>query len=154
MQLSEKQKFQRYNWIIRPIQEEALQYAIDDVLYLLPLKDKLLSRIYENKLFDSFMLRNMQVQSIEFTSDPEKKYKNISGYSRLDQKEQAVFQRVYDVRQEYAEMYNLPAYRIIRNDDLIKIAKDKNHLNRIQFPVDLSVDGIRQLLKELRTAVT
>ncbi|MFC2039105.1 hypothetical protein ACFLUG_04980 [Chloroflexota bacterium] len=154
IQLKDKDKYQKHNWMIRPISNDALEYAMNDVLYLLPLKKILLKKIFDKELMDRFLLRNFQIQLIEQDVDTEKKYKNVRGYNNLDANEKHIFQTIYDIRKEYAEMYNLPDYRIIRNDDLIRTAKDTNHLNRIQFPVDLSVNGIREILKELKAAVT
>jgi len=151
--LTDKHKFQRHNWMTRPIDKDALDYAISDVLYLLPLKDILMKKISEKKLIDRFILKNLQVQNIELASDPEKKYKSINGYSSLNSEEKVIFQKIYDIRKEYAEMYNLPAYRIIRNEDLILAARDTKYLNRIQFPINLSVSGIQQLFNELKAAI-
>ena len=39
-----KKKFQRYNWMKRPIREDALVYAIEDVKYLYELKERLMVR--------------------------------------------------------------------------------------------------------------
>ena len=39
--LTKKLKFQRYNWMKRPIDKEAIDYAINDVIYLFRLKDAL-----------------------------------------------------------------------------------------------------------------
>ena len=153
VRLAGKRKYQRHNWAVRPIQKEALEYALNDVLYLPSLKDILLRRLAEHGLMDRYLLRNLRVQNKDLTVHPDDKYRRVKGYSRLGTTEKAIFKRIHGVREAHAEMYNLPVYRIVRNEDLILASKNAKHLNRIQFPADLGVDGIRRLVTELKAAV-
>ena len=47
VELAKSRKLQRSDWTIRPLRREALQYAADDVLYLLQVRDKLAARLEE-----------------------------------------------------------------------------------------------------------
>ena len=54
-----KKKFQRYNWTRRPLSSTAIEYAIEDVIYLFELKDKLLSEIIKSGLLEQFIMKNL-----------------------------------------------------------------------------------------------
>ncbi|MDC7242165.1 MAG: 3'-5' exonuclease, partial [Spirochaetales bacterium] len=60
-----KKKFQRYNWLRRPIQSDALEYALEDVTYLFDLKPALLKEVTALNLLDEYERRNEEVQNRE-----------------------------------------------------------------------------------------
>jgi ribonuclease D len=151
--LEEKKKFQQHNWIKRPLSEEAVDYALNDVIHLLALKDIILAKLYAKKLFEPFFLRNLQVQNRDYTRDPEDKYRKISGFSRLEKKEKVIFRKVFDIREKYAEKYDIPAHYVIHKGDLIKIIKDPGCIDKIRFSKRFSKDSVQGILKELKKAV-
>lgn len=151
--LTGKAKYQKRNWLIRPITDDAIQYALNDVRFLLPLKSKIMARLMEEKLMDRFMLKNLQVQNKVFSENPADKYAKITGYSSLRIPEQAIFRKAFDVRDDYAQMYNLPSYQIIGNRELLAIAQDINNINRLHFSETFSVNAIKELLRDLKAAI-
>ncbi len=150
--LEKKRKFQQYNWIKRPVSEQAIEYAVNDVLHLLVLKDVILAKLYAHKLFEPFFLMNLQIQNRDYTRDPEDKYRKISGYSRLRKDKKPVFRRVFDIRDKYAKQFNMPPHNVIRKSDLISIVQDPECIDRIQFIKRISTDVIPEILNELRKA--
>ncbi len=150
LSLEKKGKYQRYNWTRRPIKQQALQYAVKDVLYLFKLKDVLLRKLYEKNLIDEYILKNIQIQNQDKDKKPKEKYKNIKGYTSLNDDEKSIFKRVYDIRDKYAQRYNMPPHNIINNIDMIKIAQNAAYINEISFPKRLSTDSVQSILKELK----
>ena len=57
-----KKKFQQYNWMRRPIQKDALEYALEDVRYLFDLKTALLKELGALDLLDEYEKNNRAVQ--------------------------------------------------------------------------------------------
>lgn len=151
--LTGKANYQERNWLTRPIPEDALQYALNDVRYLLALKDRVMAKLAEKKLTDRYILKNLQVQNKVLSENASDKYVRIAGYSNLQPHEQDVFRKVFDVRDDYARMYNVPPYQVIENRDLLAIARDTNHINRLHFSVVLGVGAIKELTKDLKAAV-
>jgi ribonuclease D len=149
--LEKKRKYQQYNWINRPVSEKAIEYALNDVIHLLALKDVILAKLYAKKLFEPFFLKNLQIQNKDYTRDPEDKYKKISGYSRLQDEKKAVFRRVFDIREKYAKLYDMPAHRIIQKDDLMKIVKNPKYADTIRFAKRISLDSIQGILHEIKS---
>jgi ribonuclease D len=151
--LEKKRKYQQYNWINRPVSEQAIDYALHDVLHLLELKDIILAKLYAKKLLEPFLLKNLQIQNKDYTRDPEDKYRKISGYSRLQSDKKPVFRRVFDIREKYAKQFNMPPHNVIHKADLINIVKDPESIDRMRFIKKISIDLIQEILNELRTAV-
>ncbi len=151
--LENKKKYQRNNWTIRPISEQALDYATNDVIYLLKLKDILLRKLYENKLLDSFLLKNLRVQNKDHTRNPEDRYRNIKGYHSLQSEEKALFRQVVDIREKYAKACNMPAHNVINRTDLFDIIKDAKYINEISFPKKFSTALIGHILHDLSMVI-
>jgi len=149
--LTSKSKYQRHNWTKRPIDKQAIDYALNDVIYLFKLKDALFTRLYAGNLLDVFILKNLQVQNKDYARNPEDRYRNIKGYYALSDDEKGIFKRVFDVREKYAKMCNMPAYNVIKREDLLNIARDKRYIDEIRFPNRLSPDLIQRILTELKS---
>ena len=139
--LENKAKFQRHDWTKRPISEEAISYALSDVIYLLKLKDTLLTKIYEKQLMDSFILNNLKVQNKDYSRNPDYKYNRINGYQNLQDNEKLIAQEISDIVEKYACRYNIPAHWVTSKSDILEIIKDPEHLNRIRFPSRFSQDS-------------
>lgn len=149
--LTSKSKYQRHNWTKRPIDKQAIDYALNDVIYLFKLKDALFTRLYTRNLLDVFILKNLQVQNKDYARNPEDRYRNIKGYYALSDDEKGIFKRVFDVREKYAKMCNMPAYNVIKREDLLNIARDTRYIDEIRFPNRLSPDLIQRILTELKS---
>ncbi|MDO9288751.1 MAG: hypothetical protein Q7T83_08160 [Thermodesulfovibrionales bacterium] len=151
--LVKKKKYQQYNWINRPVSEQAIHYALNDVMHLLALKDIILAKLCAKKLFEPFLLKNLQIQNKDYTRNPEDKYRKINGYNRLQNDKKAVFRRVFDIREKYAKLYDMTPHNVIHKADLIKIVKDAKDIDEILFTKRISMDLIQDILHELRIAV-
>ena len=151
--LEKKKKYQQYNWINRPVSEQAIHYALNDVMHLLALKDIILAKLCAKKLFEPFLLKNLQIQNKDYTRNPEDKYRKINGYSRLQNDKKAVFRRVFDIREKYAKLYDMTPHNVIHKADLIKIVKDAKDIDEIRFTKRVSMDLIQDILHELRIAI-
>jgi ribonuclease D len=151
--LENKRKYQQYNWGNRPVVEKAIEYAVNDVIHLLILKDIILAKLYVKKLFEPFFLKNLQIQNKDYTRDPEDKYRKISGYSRLQRDIKPVFRKVFDIREKYAKRFNMPPHNVIPKTDVIKIVKDPAFIDRIRFSKRVRVELVQKILNELKMAV-
>jgi len=107
----------------------------------------------EKKLMDRYALKNLQVQNKVFFERAFHRYIKIPGYSNLQPQEQDLFRKVFDVRDNYARMYNIPPFQVIGNRDLLEIARNTNHINRLHFSFALGINGIKELMGDLKTAI-
>lgn len=151
--LENKRKYQKYNWTKRPLSEDALQYAMDDVLHLLILKDLIMAKLYARKLLEPFLLKNLQIQTKNYTRDPEDKYRKMPGYSRLDEEKKDTFRKVFDVREKFAKLHNVPPHNLIHKGDVINIVDDPLYIDQIRFTRKLRGEMVQAIISELKSAV-
>ncbi|MCP4176626.1 MAG: 3'-5' exonuclease [bacterium] len=120
----DKKKFQMYNWMRRPINDQALEYAISDVRYLFELKKILINKLIKRGLLDEYTLMNLMVQNKEDIYDAEAKYYKRKGYSYLNETKKALFRQIYDIRDKYAKIINKPPGMILSNLNVLTLVKN------------------------------
>lgn len=150
--LEKKRTYQQYNWTKRPVTEQAIDYALNDVRHLPALKDILLAKLYAKKLMEIFLLKNLQIQNKDYTRDPEDKYKKISGYSRLQDDQKENFRKVFDIRDKYAKQCDLPPHNVIQKTDIIRIIQDAKYIDHMRYSKKLGKDLVQAMLREIRKA--
>lgn len=116
-----KKKFQQYNWMRRPIDPQALHYAMSDVLHLFKLKERLFARLAADGLMDDYMLQNLMVQNRD--RDPRKKHEKAKGYNRLNKTQQELFGKLFLIRDTYARELNRPPHYVFSNSELLGLCK-------------------------------
>ena len=154
--LEGKKKYHRYNWLRRPISKEALEYSINDVRYLIQLKDIVLKKLYMNNLFDSFILQSLRIQNRDYFDNPRDGYKKVKGFFGLKDEERTLFQKLFMLRDQYAKKLNMPSHNVIGNNTLLNIAKNAETINEIRFPKRFSPNlrgEIKQALRNILKAV-
>jgi len=154
LSLEKKKKYQKYNWTIRPIKRKALEYASNDVLYLFELKDILLNKLHEKELIVEYILRNINIQNKNNTKKPKDRYKNIKGYNSLQDDQKAIIEKVFDIRDKYAKLLNVPPHNVINKDDLLKITKDVQYIADLEFSRKVSPDLVKTITSDLRNTFT
>jgi len=119
-----KKKYQMHNWTRRPIDNQAIEYALSDVAYLFSLRtillDKILSQGLIGLLLEQFVKREYDYEKIPIPTI----FKSREfGDLKKDEKERAKL--IYEIREKYAKEQNCPANDIMLNKDLLYIARDK-----------------------------
>jgi len=117
---------QRTDWRRRPLTEAQIDYALEDVRYLLPLHERLtqvlkkLGRLawYEQEL------ANWQQGIVE--AQDRKDWRRVSGIGTLNSRNLAIVRELWHWRQEEARRINQPPKRLLRDDLLVEIAKRKS----------------------------
>jgi ribonuclease D len=128
-----KKKLQKYNWTRRPLDKSAIEYAIEDVLYLFDLKDRLLPEIIKRGLLDQFMLKNLQAQNKPHIYNTEPKLFSSGKFRSLNREKQGVFEKLFRVREQYAKNINLPPNSVFPNDLLYELAESQITAGNITF---------------------
>jgi ribonuclease D len=148
-----KRKFQKHNWMIRPISPEAIEYALNDVTYLIKLKDILMKKLYERHILDIYMLKNLKIQNKNYTRDPESLYNRIRGWDKLPKAKKAVVRKMVDIIEKYAALHNTPSHNLIDKNDVIGILNNPVSLHKIQFHRRFNKDSMERLINELTAAI-
>jgi ribonuclease D len=118
-------KGQRSDWSKRPLKSSQLQYAIDDTRFLIPLAEKLkdelirLDRLHWHKQSCENVMRSAMQEKTE--QDNERVWR-IKGTSRLIPQQLQFIKTLWFWRDKLARKVDLPAFRIMGNDKIIKLA--------------------------------
>ena len=113
----------RANWATRPLRDEYLEYAAEDVEYLLPAYDELMARL--DKLgrmqwaeWDSRLMLEPSLYDI----DPNKAIARLKGARSLRGRQRAAAKRLTAWREQEAMTRDRPRQWIVRDNVLVDIA--------------------------------
>jgi ribonuclease D len=155
----------RSNWCKRPLRPAQLHYAALDVC-LLPLMYRQLNGQLEDLGRDGWLVEDCArlLKKAQTPPDAEQSWKRVNGNGRLDGASLAILQALASWRDKQAERRNLARGFVIKDADLLTIAKyqphslealsglDVWHPNPIQRHGQTIVDTINQILKDGTTA--
>jgi ribonuclease D len=121
-------------WRSRPLTQQQIHYAFDDVRYLLPLWRGVAERL---ELLDRGEWAREEFARLAEHAAPEEpatdKWRKLRGVGTLDRRRLAVVRELYRWRNETAARTNRPARAIVRDDLLIEIARrSPSHVRDLQ----------------------
>jgi ribonuclease D len=146
-------------WRDRPLTRSQIQYALDDVRYLLALWQKLTAKLTEMGRMDWANEEFARMTSPAESSDSEdttveEKWRRLRGLGSLDRRRLAVVRDLYAWREETAERTNRPTRAICRDDLLVEIARRNPSRSRdlqvIRGLPHRHLDAIFQVMIEAR----
>lgn len=116
---------QRTDWRKRPLTSAQIDYALEDVRYLLPLYQRLTHLLEESERLswfeDEMLMWQQEVQAAAGRKD----WRRVSGIGRLNPRGLAIVRELWHWRYEEAERRNQPQKRILRDDLIVELAKRK-----------------------------
>ena len=123
--LSDK-KYQKKDWSQRPLPADMLQYAVQDICYLLPLSDILEKKLMENgRLFcveeESELLSRVRPNS----SGIRPFFLSFKGAARLDPRSLAVLEKILCFRDQVARRRDRPHFKVMGNKPIMEIVRMK-----------------------------
>lgn len=112
------------DWGKRPLTQRQVEYALNDVRYLYPLKNELSKRLEELGRLEwlSEELQFFEERSL-YERDPEKLYRKMKGAAKLTPPKLVVLRELVAWREEEAERKNWPRGRVISDAALIELAR-------------------------------
>jgi ribonuclease D len=113
----------RTDWRRRPLSAAQVQYALDDVRYLLDLADSITGRLArtERSAWAEAELRDL-VKAIAGRSD-EDRWRRLPGLNQLSRKGLEAARQLATWREDTARRQNRPVRHVMRDDLLVGIAK-------------------------------
>jgi len=113
-----KDKFQRANWLRRPLSPALLEYAISDVLHLHALADSLLEELGQRNLLEAFRTKNLETQNAERSWDPFANYTRIPGFGRMSRPDRQFARVLWHARELYGKARDLPPGNVASKQDM------------------------------------
>ena len=115
----------RTDWLRRPLSQEQLQYALEDVHHVLEIWRTQMQWLQENQRAE-WVESEMQRMIDDIVSDDAMPpWQRLSGTHKLSRRELAVLHQLADWREADAASRNRPVRRIMRDDLLIDLARRK-----------------------------
>ena len=125
-----KKKYQLHNWTRRPIDKQAIEYALSDVAYLFSLRTILLDKIVSQGLI-GLLLEQFVKREYDYEKTPIPTFFKSREYNNLHKDEKDKAKAIYEIREKYAKEQNRPANDILLNKDILCIARNRALLTSI-----------------------
>ena len=121
-----EKKHTRANWSRRPLAEDEINYAMDDVRYLLPVYQTLKTELEDKKRYawiekDLLAMTSVSNYQIE-TADL---WRRLKGVQKLRGVELQIARHLCQWREQMAQQINLPRRWVVKDDLIIEIARLK-----------------------------
>lgn len=144
----------RTDWERRPLTEQQLKYALDDVKYLEEIWSKQKSSLQEQNRLSWAEAEFERFITDVFAEEDRDGWHRLSGFSRLNRRDMSVAIELYHWRDTVASEKNKPPRRILRDDLLIDLAK-RHPKNRKEMNVvrDMNRRDYQQYAEEIIAAV-
>jgi len=112
------------DWLHRPLTEQQLKYAADDVIYLVPVYQALKEELQAKKRYawldeEQGILTSISTYQIE----PHEMFWRVKGNNKLKPKQLAILRELTAWREKQAQKKDIPRRRLISDEALIELAK-------------------------------
>ncbi|PHR93080.1 MAG: ribonuclease D [Blastopirellula sp.] len=116
----------RSDWRVRPLTSNQIDYALNDVIYLKPLHEKLARKIDKLNRNDWMQeeIDSWESALIEAVNKP--RWRNVSGTGNLGVRSLAVVKALWHWRDNQARKMDLPPRRVFRDDLIAELARRKS----------------------------
>lgn len=118
-------KYQKRDWSERPLPDEMMEYAVSDVIYLIPLAD-MLEQELEAKERLSWVREECAILSRvrnSVSEDNEPLFMKFKGAGRLRPRSLAILEALLYLRKEIARKKDRPPFKVFGNESLLEIIK-------------------------------
>jgi len=116
---------QKADWSRRPLPVHMLDYAVDDVRYLIPLAEHLMKLLREKNRVEWFeqSCRELQKDVAARALEPKEDPWRVQGSGRLHPKGLAVLKAMWEWREGIARERDIPCYRVMSNKQMVAYAE-------------------------------
>ena len=145
---------QRTDWRRRPLSDYQIDYALEDVRYLLPLHDALTRCMNRNRRIAWFEEEMESWINEVCESRDRPRWRRVSGIGNLSVRSLAIVRELWQWRQAEADRRDVPPRRILRDDLIVELAKRKtDNVERIRAVRGMQRNMKRQVIDELAACV-
>ncbi len=120
-------KFQKKDWSVRPLPEEMIAYAANDVRYLVVLHEEMKSLLKQKGRMDWVRQHCEEIAGVRpGPGDDEKPlFLKVKGAGRLDTASLVVLEALLELRKGIARKKDRPPFKILGNKSLLALAREK-----------------------------
>ncbi|HEX4415089.1 MAG TPA: HRDC domain-containing protein [Lacipirellulaceae bacterium] len=145
---------QRTDWRRRPLSEEQIDYALEDVRYLLPLYETLGRKLKQLNRLEWLGEEMDRWLSDLLDSRENPRWRRVSGLGSLSPRSLAIVRELWMWRRNEAEKRDVPPRRVLRDDLLVEMAKRKSdNIEKIRAVRGMHGGMKPEMLDELAASV-
>lgn len=145
---------QRTDWRRRPLTDAQIDYALEDVRYLLPLHDELVRQLNKYKRLEWFQEETATWYTELCDSRDRPRWRKVSGIGNLPSRGLAIVRELWKWRQAEAERRDVPPRRILRDDLIVELAKRKSdQADKIKAIRGMQQAGGKQVMDQLADCI-
>ncbi|MCI0332459.1 MAG: HRDC domain-containing protein [Planctomycetes bacterium] len=145
---------QRTDWRRRPLTPEQIEYALEDVRYLLPLHETLRSRLQTLRRLDWLKEETDHWLADVHDSRERPRWRRVSGLGNLAPRSLAIVREIWLWRRAEAEKRNIPPRRVLRDDLIVELARRKSdNVERIRDVRGMHRGMKRETMEELASCI-
>ena len=113
------------NWSARPLSDDQIAYALEDVEFLLPIHRHLQDRLSTLGRSEWVSEEFARLETVvgEKSREPQERYRRIRGWDTLKPKGAAVLRELAAWRETEARRRNVPRGRVMRDEVLLQLAR-------------------------------
>ena len=113
------------NWSARPLSNEQLAYALEDVTFLLAIHDHLQTRLSKLGRLEwaAEEFSRLEGAVADTRKDPQERYQRVRGWDTLKPRSAAMLRELTAWREGEAKRRNVPRGRVMRDEVLLQLAR-------------------------------
>lgn len=141
-------------WDKRPLTDEQLRYAAEDVEHLLPLADEIQRRLRESERLEWAREECLPIANATDVRDPEQVWRRLPRATGLDPRERAIARELAAWRERTAEREDRPVGSVLKDPSVVELAKraprDRKGLSHIR---GVAPDALRRRADDILAAI-
>lgn len=144
----------RSDWRRRPLSQQQIEYALQDVVYLPPMYSMLSAQLQQlgREPWMEQEMRDWQAQVID--TEFHEPWRRLSGFAGLTRRGMAIAIGLWQWREQSASRRNVPMRRVLRDDLLIELARrETSKISEIRLLRGMERQSHSRDLTEIAAAV-
>jgi ribonuclease D len=154
VELKKSKKIQRSRWDNRPLTEEQLEYAVQDVIYLPALYEKQSAELNVKNLQEAAREDFAKIAAVNWQEKRINRHGHtkIKGYYCLNEEQRELFKKLYAWRFHRAKEENRAIFMFLPDKNLLELAQNTENPEKYLSQRKLKLYGaeIEQIIKENR----
>jgi ribonuclease D len=120
---------QMSNWYDRPLSDQQVRYASEDVLYLFSLHDHLREEAEDKMVAEWIHQENKAALLEDYSSDDSSDFVKHKNKKHFTEREWHLYVRLMETREQLSESLNRPSFKVIKKEIMMEIARKHDELN-------------------------
>ncbi len=127
---------QKSNWFNRPLSDNQIQYAAEDVIYLLKLREIIEKEASERNIERWITEENRLFNELDYSEEGDKSLTKQKDMYNMSEFCYYIYHRLMEYRDEIAQKLDKPAFKIVSANDLAGIAQHPDLQRQLESGID------------------